>query len=55
MFFQFPIASCGSCTHHKEIVAVGTVVRDVNAVMKLANVERGTLNECGLIIELVAF
>ena len=48
-------ASCGSCTRHKEIVAVGTVVRDVNAVMKLANGERGTLNECGLIIELVAF
>jgi hypothetical protein len=44
MFFQFPSASCGSCVHHKETVAVGRVVMDVNVVMKLANVEREAMN-----------
>jgi hypothetical protein len=39
MFFQFSSASRGSCNHHKEIVAVGRTMMDINAVMKLANVE----------------
>jgi hypothetical protein len=43
MFFQFSSAPCGSCTLHKEIVAVGRVVMDVNAAMKLANVVEGEL------------
>jgi hypothetical protein len=51
MFLQFSSEQCGSCNHHKEMVAVGRIVMDVSAVMKLANVgEGGTLNECGLIM-----